>query len=147
MIRLEIENRKAKYDYFIEDSLECGISLKGSEIKSIRDGKANLKDSYAIIRDDELYILNMHISKYENSGVFNHEEKRTRKLLAHKREILKLKNKINLEGYTLIPLKLYIKHGKAKILLALAKGKKNYDKRESIKQRDIDRYNKKAMKY
>ena len=144
---MEIENRKAKYDYFIEDTLECGIALKGTEIKSIRDGKANLKDSYGIVKNNELYILNMHISKYENSGVFNHEETRTRKLLAHKKEIYKLRDKINMEGYTLIPLKLYIKDGKAKILIAVAKGKKNYDKRETIKQRDIEKYNKKTMQY
>ena len=144
---MEIQNRKANYDYFIEDSIECGIVLKGSEIKSIRNGKANIKDSYGIIKNDEIYILNMHISKYENSNIFNHDELRTRKLLLHKNEIYKLKNKLNCEGYTLIPLKLYIKNRKAKILLGLAKGKKNYDKRESIKQRDIDRYNKKTMKY
>ena len=144
---MEIQNRKANYDYFIEDSIECGIVLKGSEIKSIRNGKANIKDSYGIIKNDEIYILNMHISKYENSNIFNHDELRTRKLLLHKNEIYKLKNKLNSEGYTLIPLKLYIKNTKAKILLGLAKGKKNYDKRESIKQRDIDRYNKKTMKY
>lgn len=144
---MEIQNRKANYDYFIEDSIECGIVLKGSEIKSIRNGKANIKDSYGIIKNNEIYILNMHISKYENSNIFNHDELRTRKLLLHKNEIYKLKNKLNCEGYTLIPLKLYIKNRKAKILLGLAKGKKNYDKRESIKQRDIDRYNKKTMKY
>lgn len=144
---MEIQNRKANYDYFIEDSIECGIVLKGSEIKSIRNGKANIKDSYGIIKNNEIYILNMHISKYENSNIFNHDELRTRKLLLHKNEIYKLKNKLNCEGYTLIPLKLYIKNTKAKILLGLAKGKKNYDKRESIKQRDIDRYNKKTMKY
>mgnify|MGYP003571461817 CR=1 FL=1 len=147
MIKLEIENRKAKFDYFIEDTYECGIALKGSEIKSIRDGKVNLKDSYGIVKNNELYILNMHISKYENGGVFNHDETRTRKLLAHKKEIYKMRDKINIEGYTLIPLKLYIKEGKAKILIGVAKGKKNYDKRQTIKERDIEKYNKKTMKY
>jgi len=147
VIKLEIENRKAKFDYFIEDTYECGIALKGSEIKSIRDGKVNLKDSYGIVKNNELYILNMHISKYENGGVFNHDETRTRKLLAHKKEIYKMRDKINIEGYTLIPLKLYIKEGKAKILIGVAKGKKNYDKRQTIKERDIEKYNKKTMKY
>ena len=144
---MEIQNKKANYDYFIEDTYECGIVLKGSEIKSIRNGKANIKDSYGIIKNNELYILNMHISKYENSGVFSPDELRTRKLLVHKKEIYKLKQKINREGYTLIPLKLYFKDGRAKILIGVAKGKKNYDKRETIKQRDIDKYNKKTMKY
>ena len=144
---MEIENRKARYDYFIYDTYECGIELKGSEIKSIRAGKANLKDSYVIIRKNELYIINMHISKYENGGVFNHDETRTRKLLAHKKEIYKMRDKIDIEGYTLIPIKLYFKNGKAKLLIAVAKGKKNYDKKEAIKERDIDKYNKKTMKY
>lgn len=144
---MEIENRKARYDYFVEDTYECGIVLKGTEIKSIRAGKANLKDSYGIIKNNELYILNMHISQYESGNIFNHDEKRTRKLLANKKEILKMRDKINIEGYTLVPLKLYFKNGKAKILIGVAKGKKNYDKRETIKQRDIDKYNKKTMNY
>ena len=144
---MEILNKKAKFDYFIEDTFECGIVLKGTEIKSIRSGKANLKDSYGIIKNNELYILNMHISRYEAGNIFNHEETRTRKLLAHKKEIYKMKNKLNIEGYTLIPVKLYIKDGKAKILLGVAKGKKNYDKKEVIKERDIERYNKKTMNY
>jgi len=144
---MEIENRKARFDYFVEDTYECGIALKGTEITSIRQGKANLKDSYGIIKNDELYVLNMHISLYDEGNIFNHEETRTRKLLAHKSEILKMKTKLNAEGYTLVPLKLYIKEGKAKILMGIAKGKKTYDKKEVIKQRDIDRYNKKTMNY
>lgn len=144
---MEILNKKAKFDYFIEDTFECGIVLKGTEIKSIRSGKANLKDSYGIIKNNELYILNMHISRYEAGNIFNHEETRTRKLLAHKKEIYKMKNKLSIEGYTLIPVKLYIKDGKAKILLGVAKGKKNYDKKEVIKERDIERFNKKTMNY
>lgn len=144
---MEILNKKAKFDYFIEDTFECGIVLKGTEIKSIRSGKANLKDSYGIIKNNELYILNMHISRYEAGNIFNHEETRTRKLLAHKKEIYKMKNKLNIEGYTLIPVKLYIKDGKAKILLGVTKGKKNYDKKEVIKERDIERFNKKTMNY
>ena len=136
---MEISNRKARFNYEIIDTIECGIVLKGTEIKSIRDGKANIKDSYGIIRNNEVYILNMHISPYENGGVFNHQETRTRKLLLHKKEILKLKNKLELEGFTLIPLKLYFVNGKAKIELGLCKGKKLYDKREDSKKRDVER--------
>ena len=144
---MEVLNRKAKFDYYIEDTYECGIVLKGSEIKSIRSGRVNLKDSYGIIKNDELFVLNMHVSKYENSGIFNHEETRTRKLLAHKNEICKMRDRINTEGYTLVPIKIYIKNGKAKILIGIAKGKKTYDKKQVIKERDIDKYNKKTMKY
>lgn len=143
---MEIQNRKAHFDYEITDTFETGIVLTGTEIKSIRLGKANLKDSYAIVRNHELYILNMHISSYEQGNRFNHEETRTRKLLMHKEEILKLEEKIKLEGFTLVPLKLYFKKGNAKILLGLAKGKKNYDKRETIKKKDMDRQVQKDLK-
>lgn len=136
---MEILNRKARHDYFIEEEYECGIVLTGTEIKSIRDGKGNIKDSYAIIRKNELFLLNMFISHYKEGNIFNHNETRTRKLLMHKKEILKLNDKITLQGYTLIPLKVYFKSNKAKVLLGLCKGKKNYDKRESIKERDIKR--------
>lgn len=136
---MEILNRKARHDYFIEEEYECGIVLTGTEIKSIRDGKANIKDGYAIIRKNELFLLNMFISHYKEGNIFNHNETRTRKLLMHKKEILKLNDKIALQGYTLIPLKVYFKSNKAKVLLGLCKGKKNYDKRESIKDRDIKR--------
>lgn len=136
---MEILNRKANFDYEIIETFEVGIVLTGTEIKSIRLGKANLKDSYAIIKNNEIYLLNMHISKYDQGNIFNHEETRTRKLLMHKKEILKLIDKLDLEGFTLIPLKLYFKGSKAKILLRLAKGKKNYDKREAIKKKDIER--------
>lgn len=136
---MEILNRRARHDYFIEEEYECGIVLTGTEIKSIRDGKCNLKDCYVIVRNYELYLLNMFISHYKEGNIFNHSETRSRKLLMHKKEILKLNDKIRLEGYTLIPLKLYFKNNKAKILLGLCKGKKNYDKRESIKERDIKR--------
>lgn len=136
---MEILNRKARHDYFIEEEYECGIVLTGTEIKSIRDGKANIKDSYAIIGKNELFLLNMFISHYKEGNIFNHNETRTRKLLMHKKEILKLNDKITLQGYTLIPLKVYFKSNKAKVLLGLCKGKKNYDKRESIKERDIKR--------
>lgn len=136
---MEILNRKARFNYDVVDTIECGIVLKGTEIKSIRAGKANIKDSYGIIKNNEAYILNMHIRPYENGGVFNHEETRTRKLLLHKNEIIKLKNKLELEGFTLIPLKVYFVNGKAKIDLGLCKGKKLYDKREDVKKRDIER--------
>ena len=144
---MEIINRKARFDYEIEDEYEAGIVLKGTEIKSIRNGKANIKDSYAIIRNNELYLLNSNISLYEEGNRFNHEETRTRKLLMHKREILKLKDKLEKEGYTLIPLKMYFKGSKLKVLIGLAKGKKNYDKREAIKKRDIEREMQKIIKY
>ena len=144
---MEIINRRAKYDYIIEETYETGIVLTGTEIKSIRQGKVNLKDSYAIIRNEEIYLLNTHISAYEKGNIFNHEEDRTRKLLMHKKEILKLNNKIILEGYTLIPLKIYFIKGKAKVLIGLCKGKKNYDKRQSIKERDIEREIAKSNKY
>lgn len=144
---MEIENRKARYDYFVEETYEAGIALKGTEIKSIRKGMANLKDSYAIIRNEEAYILNMHISHYEEGNIFNHDETRTRKLLLNKLEIKKLKTNLNVEGYTLVPLKMYLKNGRAKVLIGVAKGKKEFDKRETIKQRDIDREIKKTTKY
>jgi SsrA-binding protein len=143
---LEIVNRKAQYDYFIEETHETGIVLKGTEIKSIRNGSANFNDSYAVIKNHELYLLNMFIASYNQGNVFNHEERRTRKLLMKKREILKLENKVKLEGYTLIPLKLYFKNNRAKILLGLAKGKKQYDKRETIKRRDLEREINKSIK-
>ncbi len=136
---MEINNRKAKHNYQIFDTLEAGIVLTGTEIKSLKDGKANIKDSYATIKNGEIFLLNMHISTYENGNIFNHEETRTRKLLLHKKEILKLKDKIKLEGYTLVPLKIYLKKGYAKVLIGIAKGKKDYDKREDIKKRDIER--------
>lgn len=136
---MEIINRKAKFDYFTYETYEAGIVLTGTEIKSVRNGKANIKDSYAIIRDDEAYLLNAHISLYKEGSSFNHEEQRTRKLLLHKKEILKIKNKLDIEGYTLIPLKMYFKGEKLKVLLGVCKGKKNYDKKQSLKERDIMR--------
>lgn len=136
---MEILNRVARHDYFIEDEIECGIVLTGTEIKSIRDGKANIKDSYGIIKNGECFLLNMFIGHYKEGNIFNHSETRTRKLLLHKREIVKLNDKVRLEGYTLIPLKIYFVKGRAKVLLGVCKGKKDFDKRESIKERDIKR--------
>lgn len=143
----EILNRKARFDYNIIDTIEAGIVLTGTEIKSIRAGKANLKDSYAIVRNNEVYLLNMHISEYSYGNIFNHNETRTRKLLLHKKEILKLNDKIRLEGFTLVPLKLYVKGSYAKVLLGIGKGKKLYDKRESMKERDMKKEINKALKY
>lgn len=143
---MEIVNRVAIHDYFIEEEYECGIVLTGTEIKSIRDGKANIKDSYGIVKNGEVFLLNMFISHYKEGNIFNHDETRTRKLLMHKAEIRKLGDKIKLEGYTLVPLKVYFVKNKAKVLLGLCKGKKDYDKRESIKERDIKRQVEKAQK-
>lgn len=144
---MEILNRIANHNYFITDTYECGIVLTGTEIKSIRNGKCNIKDSYAIIKNNEVYLLNTHISTYDKGNIFNHEEIRTRKLLLHKKEILKLNNKVNLEGYTLIPLKIYFVKGKAKVLLGVCKGKKTYDKKETLKVRDLDREMMKNTKF
>ena len=143
---MEILNRKAKHDYFIEEEYEAGLVLTGTEIKSIRNGKANIKDSYAIIKDGEAYILNMHISKYDEGNIFNHEETRTRKLLLNKKEIYKMRDAIEKAGYTLIPLKVYFKGNYAKVLIGVAKGKHNYDKRESLKEKDIKREIEKNLK-
>lgn len=144
---MEIINRRARYDYFIDDTYECGIVLKGTEIKSIRNGSANIKDSYAIIRNGEVFLINMFIDHYKEGNIFNHDETRSRKLLLHKSEIRKLDNKLKLEGFTLIPLKVYFVRGKAKIELGLCRGKKNYDKRESIKERDLKREVARTNKY
>lgn len=143
---MEILNRKASFDYFIEEEYECGIVLTGNEIKSIRDGSCNIKDSYGIIKNNELFILNMFIKKYDKAGVFAPEETKTRKLLVHKKEIIKLSQKIEQEGYTLIPLKVYFKNNKVKILLGLCKGKKNYDKRNALKEKEIKMNIKKDLK-
>lgn len=144
---MEILNREAKHNYFIIDTYEAGIVLTGTEIKSIRNGKCNLKDSYAILKSNEIYLLNTHISSYDKGNIFNHEETRTRKLLLHKQEIIKLNNKVNLEGYTLIPLKIYFVKGKAKVLIGVCKGKKTYDKKETLKERDIAREMQKNTKF
>lgn len=143
---MEIVNRKALFDYEIEETLEAGIALKGTEIKSLRMGKANIKDSYIIIKNNEAYLLNAHISSYEKGNIFNHEELRTRKLLLNKKEIYKLRDKTEISGYTIIPLKIYFKGPFAKVTIALAKGKKLYDKRRTIKEREINREMQKMIK-
>lgn len=143
---MEIQNRKAKFDYEIIETYETGIILTGTEIKSIRQGKANLKDSYCIIKNNEIFILNMHISSYDHGNIFNHEETRTRKLLMHNKEIKKIKTNLDLNGFTIVPLKLYFKGSFAKLLIAVVKGKHTYDKREAIKKKDQERELKKYIK-
>jgi len=132
-------NKQAQHEYFIEDTLEAGVVLKGTEVKSLRQGRANLKDAYARIRNGEVYLHQMNISVYPFAYYDNHEPERPRKLLLHKQEIKRLFGKINEKGFSLIPLKVYFKSGKAKVLLGLARGKKKYDKREEIKRRDAKR--------
>lgn len=136
---MEIKNKKANFDYFIEETIECGIELKGTEIKSLRNGSGDLKDTFALIRNGEVFLHNMYIAKYEEGNIFNHDERRTRKLLLHKSEIKKIKEKVDREGYSLVPLKAYLVKNKVKVLLGIGKGKKLYDKRETIKERDLKR--------
>ena len=136
---MEILNRKASHDYFIKDRYEAGIELKGTEIKSIRKGSANISDAYARIKNNEVFLTNMYIAKYEEGNRFNHDERRERKLLLHKKEILKINHEIITNRYTLIPLKLYFKKNKVKIELGVCQGKKLYDKREALKQKDMKR--------
>ncbi|NLY77510.1 MAG: SsrA-binding protein SmpB [Tissierellia bacterium] len=138
-IRKVATNRKARHEYFIEETFETGIVLKGTEVKSIRQGKVNIKDSYATIKNGEVFINGMHISPYEQGNIYNVDPLRQRKLLLNKREIRKLNSYIMQKGYTLIPLSIYIKNGLVKVELAVAKGKKIYDKREDIAKRDAER--------
>lgn len=137
---VEVKNRKAYFDYFILKEIECGLVLTGTEIKSIRKGSVNLRDTYARIKNGEMYVINMFIAKYDDGNQFNHDERRQRKLLLHKKEIIKLGQEIKEQGLTLVPLKLYFKENHVKVLIGLCKGKKLYDKRETIKKRDLERY-------
>ena len=139
-------NKKARHDYYIEDTYEAGIALQGTEVKSLRIGKGNLKDSYVLIEEEEAFLHNTHISPYPYGHQFNHDPERVRKLLLHKREIHRLNGKTHERGYTLVPLKIYLKNGKIKIQIGLAKGKTLYDKREDLKRRSADREMEKAMK-
>lgn len=138
-IKVIARNKKASYEYFLSDFIECGIELKGTEIKSIKQLAASLNESYVIIKNGEAYIVGMNVSQYDKGNIFNHDVTRTRKLLLHKREIIKLSQKVKEKGFTLVATKLYLKRGRAKLEIALAKGKKLYDKREVEKQRDIKR--------
>ncbi len=145
--RVAATNRKAFHDYFIEERFEAGIVLQGTEVKSLRDGRANLQDSYASARDGEVYLYNCHISPYSHGNIMNHDPTRPRKLLLHKKEINKLMGKTQQKGLTLIPLRIYFsKRGHAKVELGLAKGKKLYDRRESIKAREAGREVERAIK-
>ncbi len=146
-MKIICNNKKANYEYFILDKYEAGIKLKGTEIKSIRAGKISINDAYIGIKDNKVYIYNMFIGKYEYGNIFNHDELRDRELLLNKNEIRKLANKIKLEGLTIIPLKAYFKDALVKIEIGLAKGKKLYDKRETIKERDVLRRETKNYKY
>ncbi len=132
-------NKRARFDYHILDTWEAGIVLKGTEVKSLRDGRANISDSYGIVRDGEAFLLNLHISAYDKGGYSNHEPDRTRKLLLHRKEIRRLIGAVEREGLTLIPLELYFKNGVAKVALALGKGKQLHDKRDTEKTRDAER--------
>ena len=132
-------NKRARYDYHIVETFEAGLVLTGTEVKSLRDGRANISDAYGIIKDGEAYLLNLHISPYESRGYANHEPDRTRKLLLHRKEIRRLIGAVERQGLTLIPLELYFKRGMAKVALALGKGKKLHDKRETERERDADR--------
>ena len=145
-IKIIAENRKARFNYFIEDEFEAGLVLKGTEVKSLRLGRAHLKDAYARIENGEVFVYQMHIGPYPFAYYGNHDPLRIRKLLLHKREIKRLYGKVNEKGFTLIPLKIYFKEGKAKMTLALAKGKRKYDKREAIRRRDEKRDMERARK-
>ncbi len=138
-IKIIATNKKANFNYFLSDFMEAGIELKGTEIKSLRVNGATIGDSYIIIRNNEAQIINMYIKPYDHGNIFNHEPTRNRRLLLHKREIRFLDMKIRAGGFTVVPTKIYFSHGKAKVEIALAKGKKLYDKRETMKQRDIQR--------
>ncbi len=139
MEKIVTTNRKAYHDYFIQEKYEAGISLLGTEVKSLREGKANLKDSYAIIKNNEAFLLNCHISPYSHGNIQNHDPLRTRKLLLHRKEINKLWGNISQKGFTLIPLRIYFKNGKAKVEIGLAKGKRQYEKRATIKEKEARR--------
>lgn len=141
------QNKKSFHDYFIEETYECGIVLTGTEIKSLRNGRANISDSFATIRNGEAFVHNMHISPFEQGNRFNPDDPtRTRKLLLHKMQIKKLIGTVKQEGYTLVPLKIYVRNGYAKLLLGLARGKKNYDKRETEAKRDAQRDIQRALR-
>ena len=145
-IKLIAQNKKARHDYFIEDTYEAGLVLVGTEVKSIRLGKVNLRDSFANIRGGEAFVYNMHISPYEKGNIFNRDPLRDRKLLLHKKEILKLTNQMQQDGYALIPLAVYLKGSLVKVSLAVAKGKKLYDKREDIAKKDAKRNIERSIK-
>ena len=145
-VKIVCENRKARHDYFIHETYEAGIVLVGTEVKSLRAGKANLKDSFAKIKNNEIFLDNMHISPYEQGNIFNHDPLRRRRLLLHKAEITKLFSKTREKGFTLVPLKIYFKKGRAKMELALVSGKHNYDKRQALAEKAVKRDVERAMR-
>jgi len=146
-MKILAQNRKAYHDYFIEESFETGIVLKGTEVKAIREGRINLKDSYVLIKDNEAYLLNCHISPYSHGNIMNHDPLRTRKLLLHRKEIKKLIGRVKERGFTLIPLRVYFKGSYIKVEIGLAKGKRLFEKRERIKEREAEREIKRSMKH
>ena len=142
-VKIVAQNRRARHDYFVLETWEAGIELRGTEVKSIRQGHVNLKDSFCIVKDGQMHVHGMHISPYEQGNIFNHDPLRTRKLLLHKQEIRKIEMKLKTKGLTLVPLKMYFKHGKVKVEIGTATGKKLYDKRQDMAEkaakRDLDR--------
>lgn len=145
-VNVVARNKKAHHDYFILDKYECGIVLTGTEIKSIRKSKVSIQDAYCQVKNNELFIINMHIAKYEEGNIFNHKETRNRKLLAHRSEIRKIAGKVSQEGLTIIPLSVYITNGLAKVEIAICKGKKNYDKRDDLREEAIKKDISKSQK-
>jgi SsrA-binding protein len=145
-IKLIAQNKKAYHDYYIEETLEAGIALTGTEVKSLRVGKANMRDSYAAVEGGELWLIGVHISPYEQGNIFNHDPLRKRKLLVHSRELRRMYGKVKVSGYTLVPTKLYFKDGRAKVEIGLAKGKTTYDKRQTLAKKEADRDIQRAFK-
>jgi SsrA-binding protein len=145
-VKLIAQNKKAYHDYHIEETLEAGISLTGTEVKSLRVGRANLRDSYAAVEEGELWLIGVHISPYEQGNIFNHDPLRKRKLLVHSRELRRMYGKVKVSGYTLVPTKLYFKDGRAKVEIGLAKGKTTYDKRQTLAKKEADRDIQRAFK-
>lgn len=145
-MKIITQNKRASFDYFLSDTYEAGIKLTGTEVKSIRLGKTNINDSYVIIRNERVYIINMFIAKYEMGNIFNHDERRERELLLHKKEIHKIMGRCKQDGYTLIPTKVYMKDALVKISFSLGKGKKLYDKRDDMRKRDLDMEARRASK-
>ena len=145
-IKIVAQNRKARHDYFVEESLEAGLALHGTEVKSLRQGKCNLKDCFALVKDGEVFVHGMHISPYEQGNIYNVEPLRPKKLLLHKAEIRRLREQVMQQGYALVPLEVYLKDGRMKLQLGVCKGKKNYDKRDDMARRDAQREIERSMR-
>lgn len=138
-VKIIAQNKKARFDYFVEEKYECGIVLEGTEVKSVKEGNVSFNDSFAEIQNGELWMRNFHISEYKYSSIFNHNPDRAKKLLVHKEELKRIQRKVGEKGFTLIPLDFYLKNGRVKLTLGVCKGKKQFDKRASIKERDVNR--------